>query len=168
MSPTPTPPVHCRSPRRLVWGSTLRPSPNFEGLGCREDYFEAHLCGSCSLRPAGSTPCLLPTPPRDDAVGTVFGAEPSNCTGGTLTRVEARFTGAPKFKHRPVSPFVSFPRGLLRCSTRKLLLWKAMKLFIQHNGEQSGPFTLAEVQARLREKSFSPNTDFARHEGVDV
>ena len=49
----------------------------------------------CSLRPAGSTPCLLPTPPRGDAVGTVFGAEPSNCTGGTFTRVDARFTGAP-------------------------------------------------------------------------
>ena len=46
MSPTPTPPVYCQSPRRLVWGSTLRPSPNLEGLGCREDYFEAHLCGS--------------------------------------------------------------------------------------------------------------------------
>ena len=42
----PTPPVYYRSPRRLVWGSTLRPSPNLEGLGCREDYFEAHLCGS--------------------------------------------------------------------------------------------------------------------------
>jgi hypothetical protein len=49
----------------------------------------------CSLRPAGSTPCLLPTPPRGDAVGTVFGAEPSNCTGGTFARVDARFTGAP-------------------------------------------------------------------------
>jgi hypothetical protein len=48
----------------------------------------------CSLRPAGSTPCLLPTPPRGDAVGTVFSAEPSNCTGGTCTRVDARFTGA--------------------------------------------------------------------------
>ena len=42
-----------------------------------------------------STPCLLPTPPRGDAVGTVFGAEPSNSTGGTLARVDARFTGAP-------------------------------------------------------------------------
>ena len=41
----------------------------------------------CSLRPAGSTPCLLPTPPRGDAVGTVFGAEPSNCTDGTFTRM---------------------------------------------------------------------------------
>ncbi len=38
--------------------STLRPSPNLEGLGCREDYFEAHWCGSFSSRPAGSTPCL--------------------------------------------------------------------------------------------------------------
>jgi hypothetical protein len=57
--------------------------------------FEAHFCGSCVLRPAGSTPCLLSTPPHGDAVGTVFGAEPSNCTGGTLTRVGARFTGAP-------------------------------------------------------------------------
>ena len=51
-----------------------------------------------SLRPAGSTPCLLPTPPRGDAVGTVCGAEPSNCTGGTYTRVDARFTGAPRVK----------------------------------------------------------------------
>jgi hypothetical protein len=50
----------------------------------------------CSLRPAGSTPCLHSTPPRGDAVGTVFGAEPSNCTDGTFTRVDARFTGAPK------------------------------------------------------------------------
>jgi hypothetical protein len=48
-----------------------------------------------SLRPAGSTPCLLPTPPHGDAVGTVFGAEPSNCTGGTFTRADARFAGAP-------------------------------------------------------------------------
>src|SRR6266498_5583768 len=47
MSPTPTPPVQYQSPRRLVWGSTLRPSSNFEELGCREDYFEAHLGGSC-------------------------------------------------------------------------------------------------------------------------
>jgi hypothetical protein len=36
----------------------------------------------------------LPTPPRGDAVGTVFGAEPSNCTGGTFAHVDARFTGA--------------------------------------------------------------------------
>ena len=54
----------------------------------------------CSLRPVGSTPCLLPTPPRGDAVGTVFGAEPSNCTGGTFTRVDARFTGAPILEFR--------------------------------------------------------------------
>ena len=46
MSPTQTPPVHCRSPRRLVWASTLRPSPKTEKLGCREYSFEAHLCGS--------------------------------------------------------------------------------------------------------------------------
>ena len=39
----------------------------------------------------------LPTPPRGGAVGTVFGAEPSNCTDETLTRVKARFTGAPRF-----------------------------------------------------------------------
>lgn len=32
---------------------------------------------------SGSTPCLLSTPSHGDAVGTVFGAEPSNCTGGT-------------------------------------------------------------------------------------
>lgn len=51
----------------------------------------------CSLRPAGSTPCLLPTPRRGDAVGTVCGAEPSNCTDGTFTRADVRFTGAPNF-----------------------------------------------------------------------
>src|SRR6478735_158616 len=47
MSPTPTPPVHCPHPRRLVWMRTLRPSPKIEGLGCRKLHFEAHLCGSC-------------------------------------------------------------------------------------------------------------------------
>ncbi len=46
MSPTPTPPVHCQNPRRLIRVPTLRPSPNLEGLGCRDDFFEAHLCGS--------------------------------------------------------------------------------------------------------------------------
>src|ERR1700751_4760135 len=53
MSPTQTPPVHCRNPRRLVWVSTLRPSPLSEGFGCRDYPFEAHLCGSyghCNLR----------------------------------------------------------------------------------------------------------------------
>jgi len=35
MSPTQTPPVHYRSPRRLVRGATLRPSPSSEGFGCR-------------------------------------------------------------------------------------------------------------------------------------
>ena len=105
MSPTQTPPVHCQVPRRLIRGSALRPSPSLEGLGCRESLFEAHLCGSFALRPAGSTPCLLPTPPRGDAVGTVFGAEPSNCTDGTFTRVDARFAGAPCFKRRPLSAF---------------------------------------------------------------
>lgn len=43
-----------------------------------------------------------------------------------------------------------------------------MKLFIQHNGEQAGPFTLAEVQARLRDKALSAKTNFARCEGVEV
>ncbi len=52
------------------------------------------------LRPAGSTPCLLPTPPRGDAVGTVFGAEPSKCTGGTCTRVDVRFAGARNYGNR--------------------------------------------------------------------
>src|SRR4051812_10691528 len=46
MSPTPTPPVYCRNPRRLVWVPTLRPSPETQKLGCREYPFEAHLCGS--------------------------------------------------------------------------------------------------------------------------
>src|ERR1700760_4577508 len=46
MSPTQTPPVHCRNPRRLVWVPTLRPSPTIEKLGCRNYFFEAHLCGS--------------------------------------------------------------------------------------------------------------------------
>jgi hypothetical protein len=48
-----------------------------------------------SLRPVDSIPYLLPNPPRGDAVGTVFGAEPSNCIGETFARVDARFTGAP-------------------------------------------------------------------------
>jgi hypothetical protein len=43
MSPTQTPPVHYQHPRRLVWVSTLRPSPRVEGFGCREYSFEAHL-----------------------------------------------------------------------------------------------------------------------------
>src|SRR5882757_3954525 len=47
MSPTQTPPVHCQNPRRLVRVPTLRPSPKLEGFGCREYFFEAHLCGSC-------------------------------------------------------------------------------------------------------------------------
>jgi len=34
-----------------------------------------------------SIPCLLPNPPRDDAVATVCGAEPSNCPDGTFTRL---------------------------------------------------------------------------------
>ena len=50
----------------------------------------------CSLRPAGSTPCLLPTTPHGVAVGSVFAAEPSNCTGGNFIRVDVRFTGALK------------------------------------------------------------------------
>jgi hypothetical protein len=57
----------------------------------------------CSLRPAGSIPCLLPTPPRGDAVGTVCGAEPSNCTDGTFTRVDVRFTGAPTRRTDPLN-----------------------------------------------------------------
>jgi len=101
MSPTQTPPVHCQDPRRLIRVPTLRPSPISEGLGCRECVFEAHFCGSYILRPTGSTPCLLSTPPHGDAVGTVCGAEPSNCTDGTFTRVDARFTGAPEITGRP-------------------------------------------------------------------
>lgn len=38
-----------------------------------------------AFRPAGSTPCLLPAPPHGDAVGMVFGAELSICSGGTLS-----------------------------------------------------------------------------------
>lgn len=56
----------------------------------------------------------------------------------------------------------------LSFAPRKLLLWHAMKLFIQQNGEQSGPFTLVEVQARVRERSFSANTDLAWHEALDA
>src|SRR5215210_5512917 len=46
MSSTPTPPVYCPRPRRLVWARTLRPSLKFQKLGCRKYPFEAHLCGS--------------------------------------------------------------------------------------------------------------------------
>jgi hypothetical protein len=56
ISPMQTPPVYCRNPQRLVWVLTLRPSPNLEGLGCREWNFEAHFYGSCELRAsAGSS-----------------------------------------------------------------------------------------------------------------
>src|ERR1700722_11563833 len=46
MSHTQTPPVHCHDPRRLIRIATLRPSPTFEGFGCRLFSFEAHLCVS--------------------------------------------------------------------------------------------------------------------------
>ena len=91
----------------------------------------------CSLRPAGSTPCLLPTPPRGDAVGTVCGAEPSNCTDGTFTRVDARFTGARNYGKvrrrcwwdagghggpRPFDQAQGLRRGFLRRSSLSELL----------------------------------------------
>ena len=75
----------------------------------------------CSLRPTGSTPCLLPTSPRGDAVGTVFGAEPSNCTDGTFTRVDARFAGAPSVKSQPVRPL--HHRGDGRLDQRGAGVW---------------------------------------------
>ena len=90
----------------VVLALPLRPSLYIEKLGCREYFFEAHFCGSCSLRPVCSTPCLLSTPSHDDAVGTVFGAEQSNCTGGTLTRVDLRFTGAPILGTDPLPWFI--------------------------------------------------------------
>src|SRR5215207_3919839 len=43
MSSTPTPPVQCPHPRRLVWVGALRPSLKFQKLGCRKYPFEAHL-----------------------------------------------------------------------------------------------------------------------------
>ena len=73
MSPTSTPPVHWPAPRRLVWSRTLRPSLCTQKLGCRLCTFEAHGCGSCLLRPAGSIPSLLPTPPRGGAVTIGYG-----------------------------------------------------------------------------------------------
>ena len=62
---------------------------------CRFDSMPAlrQAQGLAALRRAQGL--RLSTPPHGDAVGTVFGAEPSNCTGGTCTRVDARFTGAP-------------------------------------------------------------------------
>jgi hypothetical protein len=79
----------------------------------------------CSLRPVGSTPCLpfdglrasslprrLPTPPRGDAVGTVCGAEPSKCTGGTFTRAGMRFAGA-----RVSGRIPRFSRAVLDCGS---------------------------------------------------
>ena len=80
----------------VVRALPLRPSRKNESLGCRDYFFEAHICGSCVLRPACSTPCLLSTPPHGDAVGTVFGAEQPNCTDGTFTRVDAPNVKNPK------------------------------------------------------------------------
>jgi hypothetical protein len=48
------PACRTRRPRRSIvrpttvgQGRTRRPSPKFEGFGCRNYSFEAHLCGSC-------------------------------------------------------------------------------------------------------------------------
>jgi hypothetical protein len=48
------PACRTRRPRRSIvrpttvgQGGTRRPSPKFEGFGCRNYSFEAHLCGSC-------------------------------------------------------------------------------------------------------------------------
>ncbi|WP_207910758.1 hypothetical protein, partial [Chthoniobacter flavus] len=57
-----------------------------------------HSVKLCNLREPADRLRRQPNPhgATDTAyVGTVFGAEPSNCTGGTLTRVGIPFTGAP-------------------------------------------------------------------------
>jgi len=100
----------------------------------------------CSLRPAGSTPCLpfgrlralslskrLPTPPRGDAVGTVCGAEPSNCTDGTFTRADARFTGAPSDK--------IWPRAVARLQ----------KLVAAHSAQRTATNWQKDLEAVARE-----------------
>ena len=95
-----------RRPRRSVDQTTavvssdpcgLRPILRSSAAGFAT--FEAHLCGSFHLRPACSTPCLLPTPPCSDAVGMVFGGEQPNSADGTLTRLAPSFAGAPRFAH---------------------------------------------------------------------
>ena len=97
MSPTQTPPVRCDAHDCCPWQAPpFGLHPILRGSAAGGCFLEAHCCGSWSLRPDGSTPCLLPTPPRGDAVGTVFGGEQSNSTDGTCTRVDARFTGAPR------------------------------------------------------------------------
>src|SRR5882757_2332338 len=96
MSPTQTPPVHCQNPRRLVRVPTLRPSPILEGLGCRDYFFEAHLCGSyvhCDL-PVRLHAC---SPPRLTATQLARSSVLNRliAPAGLITRVDARFTGAP-------------------------------------------------------------------------
>jgi hypothetical protein len=90
--------VYWKIPRRLFRVFLCGLCLNLRGSAAGAFFFEAHSCGSFVLQPEGSTPCLLPTPPRGDAVGTVFGAEPSNCTGGTLTRVDAQLHGRTEFE----------------------------------------------------------------------
>ncbi len=76
---------------RLIYGSPRPPVPLFPSVSVVYMFL---------LRPAGSTPPRMrdsPPPPRgvpQSRDGTVCGAEPSNCTDGTFTRVDARFTGA--------------------------------------------------------------------------
>lgn len=98
MTPTQTRPIEYQNPRRLIRVLILRPSSYLERLGCRESNFEAHLGGSfvhCDL-PVRLHAC---SPPRLTATQLARSSvlKPSNCTGGTLTRVDARFTGAPRY-----------------------------------------------------------------------
>src|SRR6478735_3441382 len=58
-------------------------------------------CGSSSLRPVCSIRRLLPTPPRGDAVGAVFGREQFNSTDRTFTCVVTSFTGVHDQTQRP-------------------------------------------------------------------
>ncbi len=95
--------VHCNV-HGCFRASPLRPSPNLEGLGCRLFVLSRLILvvhSHCDLTVRLKR--LLPTPPHGDAVGTVFGGEQPNSTGGTLTRVDATSTGAPRFASWPTS-----------------------------------------------------------------
>jgi len=108
MLPTQTPPVHCPSRDDYFWLALfgLHPHSRDSTAGSTLSRLISVVHFHCGLlvRPE----YLLSTPLRSDAVGTCFGAEPSNCTGGTFTRVGARFTSAPKVVDEEIKKGASF------------------------------------------------------------
>ena len=81
-------------------------------------------CGSSSLRPACSIRRLLPTPPRGDAVGAVFGREQFNSTDRTFTCVVASSTGV----HDAKSAAAGSEKGFHGSQTTRLpaVRWSAV------------------------------------------